>query len=39
MAVKVLDGVGMVECSEGKVLIVRLIGLKRHSSAFLAEGG
>lgn len=38
MAVEVLDQVGLVEHSEGKVLFVRLIGLKRLSSGFLAGG-
>lgn len=39
VAVEVLDWVGMVEHSEGKVLIVWLIDLKWHSNEFLAEGG
>lgn len=39
VAVEVLDWLGMVEHSEGKVLIVRLIDLKWHSKEFLAEGG
>ena len=39
VAAEVLDGLGMVEHSEGTVLIVRLIDLKWHSNEFLAEGG